>query len=137
MAKTVFPELRNCRRCGKIYTFTGLPICKECHDKEEEEYEILRVYLREHPLAALSEASRDTGVPSEIIADFLRRGLLEGITRNEDVPRCAICKRPVISGGLCHECLGKMQYVDPKASGKAEDPRQRMYSGDMINKLRP
>jgi predicted amidophosphoribosyltransferase len=133
------PELRNCRRCGKLFSYVGVPICPDCREKEERQYEVLKEYLREHPMATVPEASRDTGVPAELITGFLRRGLLAQVNpalKGELV--CRICGKPIPSGiAICAECHEKLQPSAPiRKAGHAVKHSQRMYYDDIINRRR-
>lgn len=133
------PELRNCRRCGKLFSYLGASVCQECREKEERQYEILKEYLTEHPRATVQETSKDTGVPVARITDFLRRGLLAQVTpilKAELV--CRICKKPIPSGVVvCPECHDKLQpsMRSQKVASEAGGS-QRMYFNDMINRRR-
>ena len=134
-----YPELRNCRRCGRLFSYVGVSICSDCREKEEQQYAILKQYLMEHPRATVPDASKDTGVPAGLITDFLRRGLLAQVNRVlEDELVCRICKKPVPSGlVVCSECQEKLQpSVKPQKAASAALASQRMYFNDMINRRR-
>lgn len=129
-------EVRNCKRCGRIFVYVGVPICEDCLRKEEEQYAKVRRYLDENPRAGVRETSEATDVPVEIVMEFIRKGLL--ITSSgvgEEKVTCAICGRPIPSGRVCAKCEAALVT----ASGKrppavlADDKSQsRMYSIDMI-----
>ncbi len=130
-------ELRNCRRCGRLFYYVGVPICSDCREKEEGQYAILKEYLLEHPRATVPEASKDTGVPVELITDFLRRGLLAQVNpvlKGELV--CRICRKPIPSGlVICAECQRKLQpSVMTRKAECAVESSQRMYYNDIINR---
>ena len=38
------PDVRNCRKCGKIFNYIGgVPICPACREKEEEDFQRIRI----------------------------------------------------------------------------------------------
>jgi hypothetical protein len=38
-------NVRNCRRCGKLYNYIGgAPICSSCREKDEEDFKRVKVY---------------------------------------------------------------------------------------------
>lgn len=148
-------EMRNCRRCGKVFISFGSPICPECIEKEEEQYEVVRQYLIENPNVSVSEVSDSTGVPPELIIEFLRRGLLMTVpsSRIDQKSVCIICKRPLESGRICPQCqkalltmAGDSTTSEGAATGSgvsrvpsslSQDSRAKMYIIDMIRGKKP
>lgn len=142
------PEVRNCRRCGKIFVYVGVPVCEDCLKKEEEQYAKVKRYLDEHPRAGVRETSEATDVPAEVIVEFVRRGILITSSRSgENHVLCAICGKPISSGRVCPKCetalisaTGKMPSVRTQKVDSApgdDNRRSRMYSIDMIVRKKP
>lgn len=63
-------EIRNCKRCGRLYTYTGIDLCPECYRQDEEDFIKVRDYLDAHPSATMLEISRNTQVSTKKIMDF-------------------------------------------------------------------
>lgn len=144
-------SLRNCKRCGKVFMYAGVPICPECIEKEEEQYSQVKRYLDAHPGAGVRQTSEGTGVPLEVVMDFLREGLLINVS---DAPNnqltCVICGKPISSGRICRKCEETLKGAssESETSGTVEihveqQPRLeppptvnqgRMYVLDMISK---
>ncbi len=98
-------QMKNCDRCGKVFVSSGPSICPECYAKEEEQFQIVKKYLLEHKRASAKKISEDTGVPVEVVTEFVRRGHLVGIDVDiDEVNRCAICKTPLSKGRICVDC---------------------------------
>ena len=77
-----------------------MPICPDCYEKEEEQFQIVKKYLAEHKRATARKVSEDTGVPVEIVTEFVRRGHLVGVDIEPDeTNQCAICKTPFPEAG--------------------------------------
>ncbi|MCX7796160.1 MAG: MerR family transcriptional regulator [bacterium] len=94
--------LANCKECGKLFLKVASDICPECQRKEEEDFNKVKEYLKEHPNANLSEIMEATGVGENKISKFIRAGRLS------IKPTCESCGRPIDSGRLCPECRIKL-----------------------------
>lgn len=66
-------DLRNCRRCGKLFVYTGIPLCRQCIDEDEEIFEKVKEYIESHPKCTTIEVAEALDVPMEKILQFLRR----------------------------------------------------------------
>jgi len=52
------PDIRNCKRCGRLFNYIGgRPICQDCKKQDEEEFKRVKEYLYEHPKASIIEVS--------------------------------------------------------------------------------
>lgn len=142
------PEVRNCQRCGKLFRYVGVPICRECQAKEEEQYATVKAYLNENPGATVPEVNKATGVPVEVIVDFVKKGLLVVAGTGDVEPRCKICGKPISAGQICSECLEALSSVSREVGSKAEEPKTvpvkepsekasgQVYIMDIISKRR-
>lgn len=99
------PEIRNCPRCGRIFTSIGRPICNKCMEAEEKEFKQVKEYIYDNPGANISEVSQETGVSAEKIMRFLREERLELISENNNLLlECERCGKPINSGRFCENC---------------------------------
>ncbi|HOA54351.1 MAG: flagellar protein [Acetivibrionales bacterium] len=100
------PDVRNCRKCGKIFNYIGgAPICPACREKEEEDFQRVKKYLYENPGASLTQVSTELEISVEMIKRFLREGRLE-IANDEGnlVLECENCGRSIKTGRFCPDC---------------------------------
>ena len=100
------PDVRNCRKCGKIFNYiSGAPICPACREKEEEDFQRVKKYLYENPGASLTQVSTELEISVEMIKRFLREGRLE-IANDEGnlVLECENCGRSIKTGRFCPDC---------------------------------
>lgn len=100
------PDVRNCRRCGKVYNYIGgTPICSACRQLDEEDFKRIKEYLYDNPGATLSEVSTVLEISVEKIRGFLKDGRLE-ILGNEGnmVLECEKCGKAITTGRYCQEC---------------------------------
>lgn len=97
-------ELMNCEECGRIFASQGGRLCRNCLAKTDEEYAVVRKYVRQHPGADIMEVSRATGIKEEVILRFLREGRLisQGFVSRL---KCERCSATIASGRYCPECL--------------------------------
>lgn len=99
-------ELRNCRKCGKMFTYTGGSVfCTLCIRREEEAYQKVKEYLYDNPGASMNEVSEATGVSVEKILRFLREGRLEIVEGSAIILECERCRRPIRTGRFCNDCM--------------------------------
>lgn len=126
-------EVRNCRRCGKIFVYVGVPVCRDCLAKEEEQYNVVKRYVDGHPGSGVQETSDETGVPVDVVVEFLRRGLL--VTQSGPAGQlvCVVCKKPITKGKLCPKCEEALA-VCQVPSVENTHVRSRMYTMDSIGR---
>ncbi len=99
-------DVRNCRKCGKIYNYIGgAPICHACKQLEEDDFQKVKEYLYAKPGATLTEVSTELEMSIEKIKRFLKEGRLE-ITDDfgNIVLECEGCGKSIKSGRFCEEC---------------------------------
>lgn len=100
------PDVRNCRRCGKIFNYLGGEIlCPVCKQQDEEDFKRVKDYLYEYPGATMSQIATDLEISVEKIKRYLRQGRLE-IIGNEGnlILECEMCGKSIKSGRYCDIC---------------------------------
>jgi flagellar operon protein (TIGR03826 family) len=100
------PDVRNCRRCGRIYNYIGgPPICQICKELDEIDFKNVKEYLYKNPGATLSEVSTVLEISVEKIKTYLKEGRLEIIgTESNMVLECESCGKAIRTGRLCDRC---------------------------------
>ncbi|MCX7774182.1 MAG: flagellar operon protein YvyF [Clostridia bacterium] len=103
------PEVRNCKRCKRIFMFTtGPQICEACKKLEEDDFEKVRLFVRDFPGATIQEVSRETEVPTQLIYRFLKDGRLEVTEASPISLQCENCGSRIKSGRFCVTCSKKL-----------------------------
>lgn len=102
-------DIRNCKKCGKIYTYDGLPTCRECRKEQEESFKKVKEYLHEFPGASVAEVESSTGVEAKDIMDFLRQGRLEMDPSSSITLSCERCGAKILTGRFCEKCSHEME----------------------------
>ncbi len=104
------PDVRNCRRCGKVFNYIGgPPICPSCVEQDEKDFKLVKEYLYKNPGASMSEVSTALEISSEKITRYLREGRLEIVGDDGNlVLQCENCGKSIRTGRLCAECAGNL-----------------------------
>jgi flagellar operon protein (TIGR03826 family) len=103
------PDIRNCRRCGRIYNYIGgPPICIDCRNADEEIFKKVKEYLYDNPKATLSQVSMECNVSVEKIKMFLKEGRLEITDGANIVLECERCGKPINTGRYCNDCQNQV-----------------------------
>jgi flagellar operon protein (TIGR03826 family) len=100
------PDVRNCRKCGRLFNYIGgAPICQDCKKQDEEDFARVKEYLYKNPGASMSMVSEDLEMSVEKIKRFLKEGRLE-ITGDDGnmILECENCGKSIRSGRFCDEC---------------------------------
>ncbi|MGR6837105.1 TIGR03826 family flagellar region protein [Syntrophomonas erecta] len=120
-------NLRNCPQCGRLFAYQGRNICSRCLDKEDEDYMIVRKYVRDHPGASVFEVSEETGVEEEKILQFLKDGRLQskGFT---ELLECERCGTRISSGRYCLKCRQELDAQIRAVTGKADQEQVKKGS---------
>ncbi|MHB1392768.1 MAG: TIGR03826 family flagellar region protein [Clostridia bacterium] len=132
-------EIRNCPRCGKIFTQMGRPICNKCIETEENEFKVVKEYVYDNPGATISEVSQETEVTVEKIMRFLREERLEIKSENSNMLlECERCGRSINSGRFCENCKGEMNKdfkrefgldrKEPEPKPQPKTDKDKMYT---------
>lgn len=129
------PDIRNCRRCGKVYTYLGgPPLCQACKQLDEEDFKRVKDYLYKNPGASISHISNTLEISVEKIKRFLKEGRLE-ITDNEGnlFLECERCGKAIKSGRLCDDCEKELEHgfktAASQISSKAQSEARKGYTG--------
>ncbi len=99
-------DIRNCKRCGRIFNYLGgQQLCYDCRNEDEKIFRKVKEYLYEHPGATISQVSMDLDVSMERIKAYLREGRLEIIDEGGNmVLECESCGKSIRTGRFCDEC---------------------------------
>jgi flagellar operon protein (TIGR03826 family) len=104
------PDVRNCKRCGKIYNYIGgAPVCQDCREDDERIFKRVKEYLYDHAGASLSEVSTTLDVSVEKIKRYLKEGRLEIVGDGANmVLECEKCGKSIRTGRFCNSCSSEL-----------------------------
>ena len=102
------PKLKNCSSCGRIFVDTGLGICRDCQEKEEEQMQEVSSYVRDNPHSRVKEICEALGVKERLVMRMIREGrfVMDGVAI--EYP-CETCGKPITSGRFCAACNHDLQ----------------------------
>lgn len=128
-------NLKNCTECGRLFAYAGRNICNQCLEKEEEQYMIVRRYVRDHPGANVFEVSEETGIEEEKILQFIRDGRLKS-QGFSGVLECESCGKSIGNGRFCMDCMQKRdKEIRGVLHNVAPQPSQPVVRGKTNDKL--
>lgn len=138
-------DLRNCTKCGRVFSYNGVPICSRCSNTDEEDFKRVKEYLYDNPGATVMEVSEETGVSEKQILRYLRESRIEIRDENNMFLDCERCGKPIKSGRFCDTCIGEMQKefgnVIKAANKQTDNPptrsgQEKMYTTDIRKKYK-
>ncbi|MGI5921536.1 MAG: TIGR03826 family flagellar region protein [Syntrophomonadaceae bacterium] len=124
-------DLRNCPQCGRLFAYQGKNLCQKCLEKEDDEYIIVRRYVRDHPGASVFEVADATGVDEQDILRFLKDGLLHSRGFSASL-ECEGCGKRISEGRFCDSCRARLgaelkQAVAPRAKDSLPTSSEKMF----------
>lgn len=123
-------DIRQCKECGKLFQYVGVPICMDCSDALDKMFLKVRDYIYKNAEADVAEIVEKTGVSEKKILEFLREERLS-LRSESSILSCEKCGKPITGGRFCDNCkieLGRALGMDKppeKPAKKAEPERKR------------
>ncbi|MDE7282639.1 MAG: flagellar protein [Lachnospiraceae bacterium] len=117
-------NVRNCRKCGKIFNYvSGPPICMQCREALEEKFQEVKKYIQEHKHSTIPEVADACDVSTNQIQQWLRDERLEIAEGSGFVLFCENCETPILSGRFCDKCKNSMANQLSNSIKKPEAPK--------------
>jgi flagellar operon protein (TIGR03826 family) len=127
-------EIRNCPTCNAFFNYTGIrDVCVKCAQQEEEMYQIVYRFLRkrENRAATVERIEEATGVESEILYKWVRKGRLHpAVFPNLGYP-CDNCGKITKTGKLCDDCSSTIN-TDLKTFEAIKEFRENIEKRDKL-----
>ena len=102
-------DVRNCKKCGKLFNYVSGPmICQNCKEELEEKFQEVKKYVSEHPGCGIPEVTEECDVTPNQIKQWLREERLEFSTNTQVGLTCENCGVLVRSGRFCSKCKNSM-----------------------------
>lgn len=102
------PKLKNCSGCGRVFVDTGLGICRDCHEKEEDQMQEVSSYVRDHPHSRVKEICEALGVKERLVMRMIREGRFVTDGAAVEYP-CESCGTLITTGRFCDKCNKDLQ----------------------------
>ncbi|MGB8454013.1 MAG: hypothetical protein WCD89_17005 [Anaerocolumna sp.] len=103
-------EIQECKRCGKMFYFTGIGkcICASCKAEDDADFEMVKDYIYDNLSATIMQVSKETGVRISRIKSYLRDGRLIIPDGSAIFLNCEVCGTNIKFGRLCRECADSL-----------------------------
>lgn len=101
-------EVRNCPECGRLFNYIRTDLCPVCIQEAEDEFQKVRIHLRDNPQLSIVELAEATEVDEDKIIQWIREGRIESKGLKEAPLKCASCGVGIYSGSHCESCAGKL-----------------------------
>lgn len=101
-------DVRNCKKCGRLFNFDGEPLCPTCIKEMEDKFFEVRDYIYNNPSASMSVVAEEMDIPIQQIKKWVRQERLS-FTKDSGISiDCECCGRPILTGRYCKDCKDKM-----------------------------
>lgn len=127
-------ELRNCRKCKKLFiSISGRITCQECYEEKEKSYDRVFEYLSKNPDASVGDICKATKVTEDSIVELVKN---KKIALNVSVEyKCEICGKKIKVGKVCEECKKKVSKELDKVIDKVRKEEGEAKARDLATKF--
>ncbi len=102
-------EVKTCKQCKRLFNYlAGPPICPGCKTKLEEKFMQVKEYVRDNPLAGITEVAEANEVAANQIRRWIREERLSFSEQSGVGLDCESCGTIIKSGRLCETCKSKL-----------------------------
>lgn len=102
-------NVRNCRKCGRIFNYVVGPImCPRCMEEQEQVFQMVKEYVSTHYGADIAEVSRECDVEPSQIRQWIREERLQFADDSPIRIPCEKCGAMIRSGRFCDQCRASM-----------------------------
>lgn len=118
--------IKNCTRCGKIFSSSHPTLCPQCIETDENNFKKVRSFVKDNPRVSIDVVIEATGVSEDRIREYLRLGLIDSASLSGPVLECKKCGKPIDSGTYCVLCKRElsqtlMSSLDAQVRNKDKD----------------
>lgn len=117
-------NVRNCRKCGRIFNYVMGPIiCPKCKEEQEEKFQEVKQFVQDHHGADVVEVSKECDVDPGQIRQWIREERLQFADDSPIRLPCEGCGAMIRSGRFCDKCKAEMAAGFNHAIG-ADKPKK-------------
>lgn len=119
-------DLRNCKKCGRMFQYEGNDFCSACRVEEQDDFQKVKEYLEENPGATVPKVVEDTEVPMKKIMEFLKDERLEIKGETGYILECESCGDKISNGRFCKSCINNLRgEIGSVLGGKKEKEKKK------------
>ncbi len=102
-------NVRNCRKCGKMFNYLSGPItCPSCREALEDKFKEVKKYIQDHANCGIHEVARECEVEVQQIQQWLREERLQFSEDSMVQLSCESCGTTIRFGRFCEKCKNEM-----------------------------
>ena len=102
-------NVRNCRKCGRIFNYVVGPVlCPRCQEEQEKLFQKVKSYVLENHGADITEVSQECEVEASQIRQWIREERLQFADDSPIGIACEGCGTMIKTGRYCNKCKAKM-----------------------------
>jgi len=123
----LYMNIVQCQFCKKPFTSIGGRICPACNEQIDRDFITVRDYIYETKHANIDKIAKETEVSKQIIMHLLKEGrLIIDSPDGDGLLVCEMCKKPINTGRLCKDCIGKVSNSMDKnvTDNKKPEPKK-------------
>ncbi|MDR2571921.1 MAG: hypothetical protein LBD23_16705 [Oscillospiraceae bacterium] len=110
-------NIKQCTFCKRPFGSLGGKICPACLEQIDKDFIMVRDYIYEHKHSNIDKISEETEVSKQVIMYLLKEGrlIIDGPDGDGGgLLTCEACRKPINTGRLCKECVGKVSSTMDK-----------------------
>ena len=136
-------NVKNCRKCRRIFNYVMGPIlCQNCREEEEAKFQTVKKYVQENVRCGMREVAEACDVSLNQIQQWLREERLELAEDSGIMLACESCGGLIRSGRYCDKCKsnlvngfnsvlqGRKPAESSTTTRRSGDARMRFLSDD-------
>ena len=130
-------DVRNCRRCKRLFNYTDRSkYCPACMAEIEKEFDLTKEYIYKHPSVNIKEVSEELDIDIAQIKQWIREERLILSNAADGDIYCENCGKAIATGRFCEKCKSKLTNSLSNAVAKKEAPKPEPVKKDEKNRMR-
>lgn len=118
-------DVRNCKKCNKLFNYIGKPICPSCEKLLEDKFQEVKQYVKEHKEAPITVVAEENDVSVNQIKRWVREERLSFSDESLVGLECESCGALIKTGRFCDKCKMNMQNTLSSVMKKPEARESR------------
>lgn len=124
--------IQNCERCRALFHKKVKDICPACVQKEEDDFQKIRLFLKRNKTIELITVSKETGVDLDVIYQFLQEGRIILSSSTQSGYPCKECGTTISAGALCTACEEKRNDVHQTLQAHATNDEELVANVESV-----
>ena len=133
-------NVRNCRKCGRIFNYVMGPIvCPRCKEEQENKFQEVKKYVQDNRGADIHEVATECDVDPSQIRQWIREERLQFADDSPIRLPCETCGAMIQAGRFCEKCKSEVTNELKRVAGRdkpREKPKEAAPAKSDRNKMR-